>query len=60
MIKKQYQIALDKYRENPQAAEALLQVGEYPADNKLNKIQTAALTMVANTMMNFDEAYMKR
>lgn len=60
LIKKQYQAALDKYQENPQAAEALLQVGEYPADSKLDKIQTAALTMVANTMMNFDEAYMKR
>ena len=60
IMKKQYQFALDRYRKNPTAASELLQVGEFPWDDKLNKINTAALAMVANTMMNFDEAYMKR
>ena len=60
LMKKQYQIALDKYKENPKAADELLQVGEYPFDNSLDKIQTVALAMVASTVMNFDEAYMKR
>ena len=31
-----------------------------PFDKDLDKIETAALTLLANTMMNFDEAYMKR
>ena len=60
LMKKQYQIALDKYKGNPKAADELLQVGEYPFDNSLDKIQTVALAMVASTVMNFDEAYMKR
>ncbi len=60
LMKKQYQIALDKYKGNPKAADELLQVGEYPFDNSLDKIQTVALVMVASTVMNFDEAYMKR
>ncbi len=60
LLKKQYHLALDKYQQQPQAAKELLQVGEYPFDQQLDKIETAALAMVANTIMNFDEAYMKR
>ncbi len=60
LMKKQYQIALDKFKQNPKAADELLQVGEYPFDSNLDKVQTAALAMVASTVMNFDEAYMKR
>ena len=59
-MQQQYNIALDSYKEDPKAAEELLGLGEYPLDNSLDKIKTAALTMVTNTMMNFDEAYMKR
>jgi len=60
LFAEQYAYSYNRYKENPDDAEKLLQVGEYPADPKLDKIQTAALAMVANTMMNFDEAYMKR
>ena len=60
LLKEQYNLALHKYQEQPKAAEELLQVGEYPFDNRLDKVETAALTMVVNTIMNFDEAYMKR
>lgn len=60
LMKKQYEMALKKYQDNPTEAAALLAVGEYPFDARLDKIQTAALAMVASTMMNFDEAYMKR
>ena len=60
LLKKQYNLAIRKYQQHPQAAEELLQVGEYPFDKNLDKTETAALAMVANTIMNFDDAYMKR
>ena len=60
LLQKQFQLALDKYQSDPRAADALLSVGEYPFDESLDTIQTAALAMVANTVMNFDGAYMKR
>ncbi len=56
----QFQRSLTKYRRDPAAADALLQIGEHPFDESLSKIETAALTVVANTLMNFDEMYMKR
>lgn len=49
-----------RYAKNTKAAEALLGIGEHPLDASLDKIQTAAFTQVASTIMNFDEAYMKR
>ena len=60
LMARQYQLSLAKYQQYPAAAEALLEIGEYALDKGLNKVETAALTIVANTMMNFDEAYMKR
>jgi hypothetical protein len=60
LMKEQYQFAVDRFKQNPKSADELLKVGEYPIDKNLDKIQTAALAMVANTIMNFDEAYMKR
>ena len=60
LMTKQYELAHDKYQKEPSAAEGLLEIGEYPFDESLDKIKTAALAIVANTLMNFDEAYMKR
>jgi len=60
LLTKQYHIALAKYQKEPAAAKTLLEIGEYPFDEHLDKIETAALAIVANTLMNFDEAYMKR
>ena len=60
MLNVQYRAALEKYAADPEAAEAILRVGDHPFDDRFDKIQTAALTLVANTIMNFDEAYMKR
>ena len=42
------------------SALALLNVGEYPRDERLDPSQVAALTVVANTIMNFDETVVKR
>ena len=60
LLEEQYNMALKKYQASPDDALALLGAGEYPLDEALDKTKTAALTMVASTMLNHDEAYMKR
>jgi len=60
ILSEQYHFSYDRYRSDPEAATELLKVGENIPDPQLDKIKTAALAVVANTMMNFDEAYMKR
>jgi hypothetical protein len=60
LLQQQFQVALETYQADPEAADAILSVGEYPLNEHLDKKQTAALTLVANTVMNFDGAYMKR
>jgi len=55
-----YDREMKKYAVNPEEADKLLEVGEYEIDGDLPKPQLAALTMVANTMLNFDETYTKR
>ena len=60
LMKLQYQSALEKFAADPDATEAILSLGDYPFDDQLDKVQTAALTLVSNTIMNFDEAYTKR
>lgn len=52
--------ALEKVKEEPAMIDSLLCVGEYPIDLSLPTEQTAALTLVVNTIFNFDESYMKR
>lgn len=60
ILQGQYEFAMNRFKDDPQQAEDFLEVGEYPLDPDLDTTQTAALAMVASTMMNFDEAYMKR
>jgi len=60
LLRKHYNQAFAKYKNDPESALQLLQVGLHPFDESLNKIETAAFAMVANTMMNFDEFYMRR
>ena len=60
IMKNQYRFAMESYEKNPGKAEDLISIGEFPYDDSLDKTETAALAVVANTMMNFDEAYMKR
>ena len=45
---------------NPAEARALLTVGEYPYATGVAPEDLAARAVVASTIMNFDEAYMKR
>lgn len=60
LLKNLYQEQLAIFRTEPPRAEELLQVGEYPQHPDLDAIQTAALAVVASTILNCDEAYMKR
>ena len=60
VLKELYETQLDKFKKNPRETKALLSVGEKPLQPSLINNKTAALTMVANTILNHDEAYMKR
>ena len=42
------------------AADSLLAVGDMGVNEGLNKSEIAAMTIVASTIFNSDEAYMKR
>ncbi|WP_232623066.1 DUF1553 domain-containing protein [Pareuzebyella sediminis] len=50
----------ERFAKNPEEAAKLLSVGKKELDQSLDKNKTAALTMVANTILNHDETYMKR
>lgn len=41
-------------------ADSLCMIGETPRDEQFAATETAALTLVMNTILNFDETYMKR
>lgn len=55
-----YHSQYQKYKQDARSAEALLSVGEYKSGIKVDKIKTAALTTVTNTILNHDESYTKR
>ena len=48
------------YRQNRDKAYQVLSVGEKPRDINLYSVKTAAMTMVANTLLNHNETYTKR
>ena len=60
LIKQLYAEELADFIKNPKRAQELLSVGEYPVDRKLNPAELAAWTVVMSTVMNFDEAIVKR
>jgi len=60
LLKELYEKQLARFQEEPAAAKELLAVGEFPVDTELDPLKTAALTLVTSTMLNHDEAYMKR
>jgi Protein of unknown function (DUF1553)/Protein of unknown function (DUF1549)/Concanavalin A-like lectin/glucanases superfamily/Planctomycete cytochrome C len=59
-LKKLYDLQYNYLKYVPQEAESLLSVGEYKRDMTLNLAELAACTVVATTLMNFDEFSMKR
>jgi hypothetical protein len=50
---------LARYRANTEAARQLVQVGEWPVDESLDVTELAAYTLVANLLLNLDEAVTK-
>ncbi len=60
LLMDQYETEIERFKKDPKSAMELLQVGDYPFDKNLDKTSTAALAMVASTLINHDEAYMKR
>ena len=60
LLKKLYDEQLKKFKQNPKLAYNIFKNGKKPRDKTLNLYKTAALSMVANVMLNHDEVYMKR
>ena len=59
VVAQSYKDYLHYYDSKPEDATKLLSVGESKADAKLSKAEFAAMTMVANEMMNLDEVLVK-
>jgi hypothetical protein len=60
LVKQLYRDELADFKKNPKRATELVSVGEYPVDKTLNPAELAAWTVVTSTIMNFDEAIIKR
>ncbi len=55
-----YHSQYKKYKSRPGEARKLLTVGEFKSSKPLDLTTTAALTIVASTILNYDESYTKR
>lgn len=55
-----YQAQLSAFDGDPQRAEAFLSVGDAPRDEAIPAPMHAAMTVVANTLMSYDECIVKR
>ena len=51
---------LTHFQQDRKGAKDLLAIGSHPVNTKINQTELAAYTMVASTIMNFDEFVMKR
>ena len=60
ILKELYDSQKERFEQNPRKASELLSVGHKIIDQALDRNKTAALTIVANTILNHDETYMKR
>lgn len=60
LMQQLYAEELRDFRANPKRTSDLLTVGRHPVDRQLPPADLAALTIVASTVMNFDEAIIKR
>jgi hypothetical protein len=55
-----YHKEVKHFSESKKNADDLLSVGEYQVGNVFGKTELAAMTIVVNTILNHDEAYVKR
>ncbi len=60
LMQQLYEEELADFKKHPNRATALLSVGEYPVDKTIPPAELAAWTVVASTILNFDEAIVKR
>ena len=60
VLKALYQEQLALFAQDHPAALALMEIGESGWDDRLDLVALAASTILANTIMNFDEAVIKR
>ncbi|GAB3224339.1 DUF1553 domain-containing protein [Spirosoma arcticum] len=60
LLKKLYADEVLSFKNEPKRANALLAVGEYPRVTSLTPTELAAWTVVVSTIMNMDEALVKR
>ena len=60
LLKNLYDEQLKKFKQSPKLAYNIFKNGKKPRDKTLNLYKTAALSMVANVMLNHDEVYMRR
>ena len=60
IFEKLYHDQYELFKKDKSASKRFLTVGETVVDAALDKNHTAAMAMVASTMINHDEAYMKR
>ncbi len=60
VLKELFETQVERFNSNPKEVRKLLSVGKKQLDASLINEKTAALTMVANTILNHDETYMKR
>ena len=60
ILKTLYHEQHEAFRQNPAEARALLAIGDAGRDERFDPAKLAALTILTNTLMNFDAAYVKR
>ncbi|MEX2566410.1 MAG: DUF1553 domain-containing protein, partial [Cyclobacteriaceae bacterium] len=60
ILERLYKVELADFEASPVAADSLLNVGDHARDPTLPKEKVAALSMVATTLINYDEAVYKR
>ncbi len=60
VLKRTYDRQMEKFSQDPEARQSLLSVGEYVVNAGLDATSLAAMTVVTSTLLNHDEAYMKR
>jgi hypothetical protein len=54
-----FQFYQKDFQKNPKAAKRLISLGERPRDSRQPTAQLAAYTLLANTLLNLDEAVMQ-
>lgn len=60
VLKELYEMEHKDFKANPKRMKSLLSIGRSPLDKSVNPVDLASYTIVASTIMNFDEFLIKR